>query len=257
MTHHIVLKVAYDGSSYFGWQATKEGPSIEESLSLVLERILGEKICLRAASRTDRGVHARGQVVDFFCTHLPKDLSKLEVSLNQLLPKDIRCLSLSEVTSPDFHPTLSAKSKLYRYHVTASKVQKPQYRYTHWHVLTPLNISLMREACLALAGTHDFRGFCNRREDLSENTVRTLYSVDISAHDDDEIIFNIHGQSFLYKMVRNIVGTLLYIGNKKLDCSAIELAFSSRKRAYAGVTAPAHGLTLWQVNYEENPWDVR
>ena len=106
----------------------------------------------------------------------------------------------------------------------------------------------MKEASTIFLGTHDFRGFCNAHKDLTDETVRTVYSLNITQAE-SELIFEIFGNSFLYKMVRNIVGTIISIGSGKLDLAAIDRTFRSRKRSLAGVTAPAHGLTLWEVNY--------
>jgi tRNA pseudouridine38-40 synthase len=249
MTHHIVLQIAYDGSSYLGWQKTKEGLSIEATLEEVLSKIFSEKILIRAASRTDRGVHAEGQVVDFFCEKLPKSLDKVFVSLNQLLPPDIRCLNIDYAPYLAFHPSLSSTKKRYRYKISHTEVQLPCLRNTHWHVRNPLNVSLMQEGASLLIGTHDFRGLCNRRADLhEEDTVRTVYAIDIFENA-DELILDVTGNNFLYKMVRNIVGTLTWIGVGKIDLSAINKALHSRKRCMAGVTAPAHGLTLLNIEY--------
>lgn len=245
----IVLTIAYDGSSYYGWQKTRTGASIESNLKDVLEKVLQESIELRAASRTDRGVHAEGQVVDFFTQKTDINLGKLQLSLNQLLPPDIRCLKVSTTTS--FHPTLDAKKKVYRYRLSTGAVQLPSLRLSHWHIREPLSKEKLDAAASRLCGTHDFRGFCNRRADLDEDdTVRTIFRIEFfEDFSHNTVMIDIEGNHFLYKMARNIVGTLVWVAIDKLPMSAIVAALSTRQRSLAGVTAPAHGLTLLSVSY--------
>lgn len=251
MTHHIVLQIAYDGSLYLGWQKTKEGPSVEETLTFALSTIFSEKVLLRAASRTDRGVHAEGQVVDFFVEKLPKDLNKIQVSLNQLLPPCIRCLSINFAPFPQFHSTLSAIKKKYRYSISTGAVQLPRFRATHWFIRNHIDSSILREAAGLLIGTHDFRGLSNQKDNFYEkDTQRTVYSIEIlEKTSSNELIIEITGNRFLYKMVRNIVGTLMWIATGKLDITTINTVLCSKKRACAGVTAPAHGLTLVEITF--------
>jgi tRNA pseudouridine38-40 synthase len=194
-------------------------------------------------------VHAEGQIVDFKTQEKLNDIHKILVSINQLLPPDIRCLQLGHAPYETFHPTLSAISKTYRYFLSTDPVQLPHQRHTHWHVHRPINMELLFSLPQLFIGTHDFRGFCNRRAQLDEeNTVRTIFALNIEQQPHG-LVFEITGDNFLYKMVRNIVGTLLWIARGKLPVTAIQEALSSRKRAFAGVTAPAHGLTLTRVHY--------
>ncbi len=157
MSQQIVLIIAYDGSQYFGWQQTKEGPSIEETLATTIQKIVQEKVCLRAASRTDRGVHAEHQVVDFYTNRPPGDCSKFRTSLNQLLPSDIVCRQVSFVDKADFHPSTSALHKTYRYLITPGPIQLPSFRHTHWHVHFPLEMDVLMQCRDLFLGTKDFR----------------------------------------------------------------------------------------------------
>jgi tRNA pseudouridine38-40 synthase len=232
--------IAYEGTNYLGWQETKEGPSIEQTLRVCLEQILQHPVSLQAASRTDAGVHARAQVVNFF-TH--KDISKLQKSLNSLLPSDITVLSC-EVAHVEFHPTLQSKGKEYRYQICLGESQLPFHRNYSWHVSYPLSIDTMKSSAKTLIGTHDFSAFTNEKQD---DNVRTLFSISLEELDKNRLEIVISGDKFLYKMVRNIVGTLIDIGRGKL--SQIEPILASLDRTKAGVTAPAHGLTLAQVFY--------
>ena len=251
---HIVLILAYDGTAYFGWQKTKEGPSIEAAVKHAVEQIFQEPIVLRAASRTDRGVHAEWQVADFTTTKKCPDLHRLVISLNELLPPGIRCRHATPAPTESFHPTTDVVDKTYRYSISTGPVQLPLLRFTHWHIHHPIDLSVLHEAANLFIGTQDFRGLCNRRANLNEeNTVRTIYEIDITEDQKQSVIIcTLRADHFLYKMVRNIVGTIVWIARGKIPITSIRSAIEMRKRALAGVTAPAHGLSLIDVRYTFN-----
>ncbi|HSX11814.1 MAG TPA: tRNA pseudouridine(38-40) synthase TruA [Chlamydiales bacterium] len=231
--------LAYDGTHYFGWQKTRSGPSIQEELQNALTRITGESPLPEAASRTDRGVHAMGQVIQF---SLQKSIEpqKLLHSLNAVLPQDIRLLQLLPC---QFHPTLDAIGKEYIYRLTLGPVQDPIQRLYAWQVHVPLNLPKMEAAAQELIGTHDFTAFANEEE---KDPICTLESISFK----DALEISIKGNRFLYKMVRNIVGALVYIGSGKL--ASLTPILASRDRKQAAITAPAHGLHLHQVLYPLN-----
>jgi tRNA pseudouridine38-40 synthase len=246
MSVNIKLLLAYDGTGYLGWQKTKEGPSIEEALQLVLETILQEKVLLQAASRTDAGVHALGQVVNF-STKKDLDLDKFQLSLNSLLPKEIVVREV-EVVAEKFHPTLDCEGKTYEYRVCAGRQQLPVYRLYSWHFRAPLDLKAMLGAANELVGVHDFSAFCNvKKNETYADYVREVKSIEIYQEDGDRFIFFISGNHFLYKMVRNIVGTLVYVGCGKMRVEEIRGLLEGKDRTKIGVTAPAHGLTLKEV----------
>lgn len=248
MTSNVKLIVSYEGTHYFGWQKTKTGPSIEEELEKALTIILRQTVSLQAASRTDRGVHARGQVVNFV-TDKPFDPRRLEYSLNCLLPDDIRVLSLG-IEKEFFHPTLDVTKKQYRYFVRNTLTHYPEDRLFSWHIPKPLDHKSMVNAAKHFLGVHDFSAFCNAiKENCYENTIREVIRFDIEKTEDSKFSFIIEGNHFLYKMVRNMVGTVVYAGLKKIEPESIPNILSSKKRASAEVTAPALGLTLYQVFY--------
>ncbi len=228
--------LAYDGTHYFGWQKTFTGPSIQEELERAICQITGEKVMPEAASRTDRGVHAEGQAVQFALSK-PVECQRLQRGLNAALPQDIRVLELSEL---DFHPTLDAIGKEYHYHLCLGPVQDPTQRLYSWHFRHPLDLKLMEENGKDFVGTHDFSAFANAEGKDPICTIESIYF---------EGRFVIKGDRFLYKMVRNIVGTLIYIGCGKLPSGSIRDILASRDRKRGGITAPAHGLHLHQVFY--------
>lgn len=247
---NIQLIIAYDGTGFLGWQKTQEGPSIEETLENVLSKILQEKIHLQAASRTDSNVHAEGQSVNFFTQKDPLSLKKLLLGINALLPPSIVALNIQEKPL-SFHPTLDNLGKEYQYFVCNTPYQNPKHRFFSWHVKVPLKLDIMKEASEHLLGTHDFSAFCNQRSLLiDKDPICTLYSIKIDLLDSKRLRFSITGNRFLYKMMRNLVGTLIYVGQGKITPSEVKEIILQKKRALAGVTAPAHGLYLVQVFYK-------
>lgn len=246
---NLKLTIAYYGGDFLGWQKTPTGPSIEAALEEVLEQILQEKISLQAASRTDAGVHATGQVVNFFTEKGYLDLDKLLISLNQLLPKTIAVLSVSKALET-FHPTLDCIGKEYHYDICIGKVQMPQQRLYSWHVPYTLDLQAMREAASHFVGEHDFSAFCNFKKNSQYTSyIRCISTIEIEEFEPQKLRYKVVGNHFLYKMVRNIVGTLVYVGRGKISVKEIPDILSGKDRTLAGVTAPAHGLTLARVQY--------
>lgn len=218
------------------------GPSIQEELEKAAFRLFKESVQFEAASRTDRGVHAYGQIVQFFLkekTDLP-----IQRALNAILPSDIRILSVEETPS-HFHPTLDAKGKTYQYNIWNHFIQNPIERHLQWHYPYPMDISLMKQAAQMLIGTHDFSSFTTKPVD---DPIRTLFQIEI-IHNAPSIQIQMTGDRFLYKMARRIAGTLANIGSKKLDLSLLPQILSTPSRSLAGVTAPPHGLFLKKVHF--------
>ena len=238
--------LSYDGTEFLGWQESIDGITIEETLRKTLETIYQHPIILQAASRTDRGVHAEHQVVNYI-TEKSLDLTRLKFSLNQLLPKTIRVQTIEEAPET-FHPTLEAIGKEYHYHLCMSPVQSPFHRHFSWHIANPLNLDLMREGATSFIGTHDFLTFCNAITPMPKDTTRTVTRLEI-IEEGPSLRFEIEGTSFLYKMVRNLVGTLVYLGLGKLSLDEVKTLLENKDRKLAGMTAPAHGLTLKKVSY--------
>ena len=246
---NIKLIAAYDGTHYLGWQKTKMGPSIEEVLENTLSRILQHPVILQAASRTDAGVSADGQVVNFF-TDSCVSPEKLKASLNRLLPKDIVILSTEEAET-GFHPTLDCKGKEYRYHLCYGRIRLPHQRHYSWHYPYPnLDIEAMRKAVPFLLGNRDFSAFCNLMKSRGyRDLVRQLESIEIQVLPEECLRFDVRGNHFLYKMVRNLVGTLVHVGCGKIKYEKLAKILDSGDRNQAGMTAPSCGLFLHRVFY--------
>lgn len=247
--HCYKLTIAYDGTSYSGWQIQPNADSIQQYLKNAIERILsGKKIVLIGSGRTDAGVHAKGQVAHFKVDH-HFDLRRFLWSLNGILPKDIRVLQIEEVAL-DFHSQYNAKSKEYHYHLSLDNVMDPFHRLYCWHLSRQIDTSLLRKAAEFFVGTHDFTSFSNESHSgsVARNPIRTLYRLDVCIQEKN-LRLEFEGNGFLYKMVRNIVGTLVEVANGKISLSDIQTIFEARDRRRASPAAPAHGLFLVKVNY--------
>ena len=243
----VRMVVAYDGTAYRGWQLQPNGITIEQVLNRELTALLKEPIAVIGASRTDSGVHARGNVAVFDTENrMPAD--KICFALNQRLPEDIRVQSSEEVPA-DWHPRKANCTKTYEYKVLNRKISMPLERlYAHFCYFN-LDLDKMREAAAYLVGEHDFKSFCTVRTQ-AEETVRTIYSLDITKQD-DMIAIRISGSGFLYNMVRIIAGTLLEVGMGAYPPEHVEEILDARDRQEAGRTAPARGLTLVSMEYQQ------
>jgi tRNA pseudouridine38-40 synthase len=242
------LIIAYDGTHYSGWQVQPNGISIQETLQNVMKTILPFAPQVTGSGRTDAGVHALGQVAHF---HSPTeiDLHRFQHSLNALLPPDIRILQIEPV-SLDFHARYSAVKKTYHYHLWLDRVQNPFQRAYSLHVRHRVDLSLLREAAAQLVGEHDFTSFANSATEGSaaHDAVRTLFRADV-LEQEGGVRIELEANGFLYKMVRNIVGTLLEVAAGKRDVSNIAHLLQARDRRLAGTAVEPKGLFLAQVDY--------
>lgn len=247
MSKRVFLKIAYDGTNYCGWQIQDNGITVEEIINKTLTELLGEKIAVIGASRTDSGVHALGNVAVFDTeTRIPAD--KISFALNQRLPDDIRIQESREVSS-DFHPRRCNSRKTYEYKILNRRFAVPTERlYSHF-VYMPLDVDKMRQAAKYIVGEHDFRSFCSSRSQV-ENTVRTVYTLEVGK-DGDMIHMTICGNGFLYNMVRIIAGTLMKVGLNIYPPEHVKEIIEARDRNAAGPKAAACGLTLVGIQYED------
>lgn len=248
-TRSFKILCAYLGTHYFGWQETQEGPSVEKAIREALEQILRHPIQLQAASRTDRGVHARAQVIQFYTPRDDLCLDRLRYALQGLLSPYIAIHAIEEVPC-SFHPTLDVSSKEYRYYLCLSRVQLPFFRDTSWHVPGVMHLDALREGMRLLSGRHDFQAFCNQRKTLRyTDHMRTIFRLCDHVLPHNRLCIVIQGDHFLYKMARNLVGTLVQIGSGTFPLDGLSDKLLAKDRKAMGVTAPAHGLFLHAVNY--------
>ena len=242
----ILLKVAYDGTSYCGFQFQKNGITVQQVLEETLSEWLKEDIHIMSASRTDAGVHALGNAAAFDTeTLIPGE--KYAYGLNVSLPPDIRITGSREVPL-SFHPRFTETIKTYEYRIWHSAFENPLTRLYSLHLHGRLDVDRMRAAGLYLTGEHDFAAFAAAGYS-SKTTVRTIYSLTIDGERDGMITLSVTGNGFLYNMVRIIAGTLIEVGKGEYPPEHVAEILESRSRKEAGPTAPAHGLTLVNIEY--------
>ena len=242
----IKLVVQYDGSDFVGWQRQGKGLSVQGLIEEALATIDGAPVTLHGAGRTDAGVHAIGQVASARVTSLIEDW-QLVRALNAHLPKAIRVTELTTVPD-DFHARFSATAKTYEYRIWNGRTMPPFLRQYAWHVIEPLNLSLMRQASQAIPGERDFAAFRSARS-MNHTTVREITSAGWRTEDDQTRVFEIGGKGFLRYMVRSLVGTLVEIGRGQRPVDDIARLLAAPDRSQAGRTAPARGLFLMKVEY--------
>ena len=243
----IKLTVAYDGTDYCGWQVQNNGATIEGELNTALTQLTGQTVKVIGASRTDAGVHARGNVA-VFDTESSIPPERFLYAVNALLPEDIVVVDSCEVAA-DWHPRHCNTEKTYEYRVLNQKLPDPMRRRDTYFVSFPLDLEKMRKAAGYLEGEHDFKSFCNVHTHV-EDTVRTIYRLEV-IREENVITFRVRGNGFLYNMVRIIVGTLLKVGLSVYPPEHVKEILDSKDRYMAGPKAPARGLTLIGIEYEE------
>ncbi len=242
---HYRILIAYEGTEYCGWQVQPNGLSVQEVLERVLTRIFQEAIKITGAGRTDAGVHALGQVAHFAASQ-QIDLHSCLRSLNALLPPAIAVLKIQKVTA-DFHARFSAERKIYRYHIWRNRILSPFQRRYVWHCFTALDFALLQEAAQLCVGFHDFSAFANQGGS-QQNPVKNLMRIDL-LDQGDEWVLEFEGDGFLYKMVRNLVGTFVDIARGQMPVHAIPEIIASKDRKQAGRAAPPQGLFMVTVQY--------
>ena len=242
------LTTTFDGTQYVGWQVQPNGPTIQGELQKAFATILGYKVHVTGCGRTDSGVHAKGHIAHTTLDE-PIDQGKILFKLAGILPKDIRVLSMEPVEM-DFHARYGAKSKTYRYYMHLDRYLSPFKRHYCHHVHAPVDIELMRKGAEMFVGEHDFTSFAHQASHgcAKHAPVKKIFEAGIF-EDGDGAYFQVKGSGFLHKMVRNMVGTLIDIGRKKIPLEELPRIMEAKDRRLAGKTAPAKGLFLIEVDY--------
>lgn len=251
----IRFVLSYDGTSYHGFQRQRIGQvTIQSVLENTLSRMSNRRVAIFSSGRTDAGVHARVQVAHADLSERWADTKRLTISMNSLLPADIRVVD-AQVVRSDFHALRDVKKKMYVYFINPSVIQTPALARYCWHLRIPLDWNAVMESTKYIVGRHDFRAFAASNMS-AKTTIRTVYeaswgNVKIPAFgcDTDLIYFKIVGKGFLKNMVRILVGSMVHVGNRRSKPEQIAKALRSGNRADAGPTAPPQGLWLWDVLY--------
>ena len=243
---NIKLTIEYDGTDYFGWQIQKRKPTVQGEITKVLERILGEKIKLIGAARTDSGVHALRQVTHFKTRNEKLSTDSLSKALNSLLPADIVIKEVKKVPH-SFHARYSAKSKIYRYQILKQLLPSALERRFSWHIPESLHWRKIREASKYFVGKHDFSPFSvtgssrkNKQCTVRDFKIKKMKNL---------CVLQIEADYFLYKMVRRIVGALIEVGREKIEPEYIRTLLNGKASTLRARTAPPHGLFLVKVKY--------
>ena len=243
------LTLCYDGSRYSGWQ--KQGntaQTVQGKLETLLSRALEQPVEIAGSGRTDAGVHAYGQVVNFFTDgRIPTD--RIVRAVNSLLPPDIVVRAAGEADR-DFSARHSAKSKTYIYRIQRGEVPDPMTARYAWYIRRPLDVAAMREALGSILGTHDFSAF-RASGGAPMSPVRTMYEAAVEEAAGNQLVCRIHGNGFLYHMVRNIIGTVANVGLGIITPQRFQEILDGCDRTKAAATAPACGLFLEEVDYGE------
>jgi len=245
------LLIQYDGTDFHGWQVQENDRTIQGELERVISTLEGTAVSVTGSGRTDAGVHAEGQVANVF---LERDFtpSKLRSAINGNLWRDIRVMHV-EKANDDFHARFSAKRKTYVYRIVNAPVMSPFWRRFAHHESKPLDIRRTTEASRILLGEHDWTAFCSARSD-GETRVRDITDITVRSVWDQRaqssiVEISVSASGFLRYMVRSIVGTLIEAGQGTRDFDTIHTALVTGDRTLAGKTAPAHGLSLVNVDY--------
>lgn len=242
---NIKLTIEYDGTNYFGWQVQPEVSSVQGEIKKAIKILTNEDIDLTGAGRTDRKVHARGQVANFM-TNSSIPAEKFSYAINKYLPQDISIVKSEEVDI-NFHSRYDAIGKEYRYLIYNTHIRSSLLRNYTYHVPYNLDFKKMDIAKDFFLGTHDFSAFMSTGSSI-ENTVRTIYAVSL-CQKNNIICFEVQGNGFLYNMVRIMVGTLIDVGSGKIRPESIPIILKSKDRKKAGHTAKPQGLYLEKVYY--------
>ncbi|WP_315073242.1 tRNA pseudouridine(38-40) synthase TruA [uncultured Clostridium sp.] len=242
---NIKLIIEFDGSNFCGWQRQPKGRTVQKVIETAICKATGEEIQINGSSRTDAGVHAREMVANFFTNStIPGD--KFREAINTRLPEDVSIIKSEEVDQ-EFHARYSSKGKTYSYTiVNRNERLSLGYQYLY-HCRYKLDVDRMREACNYFIGEHDFKAFMSPGSSI-KTTIRTITELYIE-QDGEKIKIFITADGFLYNMVRIIVGTLIKVGNGKLEAEEIEDIIIEGNRKRAGMCVPPNGLILEKVFY--------
>ena len=242
----IRLTISYDGTEFWGWQRQKRGRTVQGVIEHALQRMHQADVSVVGAGRTDSGVHATGQVAHFLSDIESIPDWRFRDALNYYLPLDVRIVA-SEVADTEFDARRSACARLYCYNLYCGRVVLPEYRRYCMHLRRTPDLERLNEIVSTLRGVHDFSSFCVRRDGHQNRTRRVHFCrFQICGQ---FLVLRICANAFLWKMVRNIVGTALEIESQHAGKGEIERILHSRDRALAGATAPASGLFLRRVFY--------
>ncbi|MBI9102980.1 MAG: tRNA pseudouridine(38-40) synthase TruA [Spirochaetales bacterium] len=245
----IFITIAYDGTDYCGWQIQDNGITVQQEVEKALSRIHKEKTRIFGSGRTDSGVHARGQVAHFDSPMDSIPIHKYPLAINAILPRDIRVTGCRE-ESVDLHARFNARVRIYHYYLRPGFVSLPEENRFSWGLYHQPNLVELNKMAAVVAGTHDFTAFA-AQGDPNPSKVRRVFTSAFYPQG-NFIVYRIAGTAFLWHMVRSLVGTMVYLEKAGGNGEGMAAILESRERCRAGTTAPAGGLFLEKVLYDEN-----
>ena len=243
----LKLIIAYDGRSFRGWQSQTTKDAVQDHLERSLAKLVGERVVVHGAGRTDAGVHALGQVAHIDVPRGKFPIRTWILAINSGLPPEARVLRIQKV-SPRFHARFDASGKVYAYRIWASPVLHPLEIGRVWHMPIPLDLELLRAGADLICGTHDYSGFVVNRGHEEKDTVRTIRSIRISRKG-PLVTLRFEGTGFLYKMVRMLTGSLVRCAQGRAPLDWLEKTLKTKGAAKSHFAAPAEGLYLERVLY--------
>jgi len=247
MLQRLKLTVAYDGAAFAGWQSQAHRNTVQDTLEQAFQKISGTRIRVHGAGRTDAGVHALAQCAHVDLPDRRLSLERWTNALNSTLPPAIRILRC-QFMPQNFHARFSATGKLYRYRIWAAPILPPLEFGRAWHISSPLDVDLLKTAGKKFVGTHDFAAFAANRGKKEQDTMRTIWSVQIR-RSGPRIAIEIAGDGFLYKMVRLMVGAMTQVALNKMNVDEIVARLNSGHADGSRFVAPANGLYLVKIWY--------
>ncbi len=242
---NLRLVIEYDGTDYVGWQYQANGPSVQEEIEKALRNLTQEEARVIGAGRTDAGVHARGQVANVRI-ETALDSSELLKGVNAVLPESIVVHSIEDVQA-DFHARYSAASRSYRYMIL--RTRSALERSFGWYIGYPLDVEAMERCAATLMGDHDFQSFCKTIPEA--NHYRCSVTNSVWTHVENRLYYDITANRFLHGMVRTLVGTMVDVGRGRRTEQEFAAILEGRNRSLAGMAAPAKGLYLERIGYED------
>jgi len=245
--NNIRVTLAYDGTGFAGWQIQKDKRTVQGEVETALEKMHRRRVKIYAAGRTDSGVHARGQVINFRSDISSLSPDRFFVALNSYLPPDVQAINSTEVP-PDFHSRYSARLRTYRYYLLPAEAMPPEHRLYCLRIRYNPDIAALNRLCVPLLGVHDFTSFALPR-DVSTSKKRRIQKA-VFFMDGPFLVFEISANAFLWRMVRSILGTLLNFEREGKGPEALEKVIHAQSWDASGESVPSAGLFLHSVRYE-------
>jgi tRNA pseudouridine38-40 synthase len=243
----LKIQIAYDGAAFAGWQSQAGKDAVQDAIELALAHIVGTRVVVHGAGRTDSGVHALGQVA-----HIDVPENKFAVdawagAMNAQLPRTVRILCATKAAK-GFHARFSSSGKLYTYRIWNHRFQNPLEKGRAWHVASPIDRVTLRALCKMFTGRHDFAAFAANRGKAEKSTVRTMHKLRLTT-DGDLLSLSVQGEGFLYRMVRLMSGSMVRVAQGKQSPEWLQGLLESPSGRKSSFCAPADGLTLVKVFY--------